>query len=185
MKLWTPALLCTLAAFTGGCAPSDAGITTSVKTQLAASGTVKAQDISVATKGQVVTLTGTVQTPEEEAQALNIARRTNGVSDVVDQITVVPTGEQPAATSGRLGEIPSAGDNAGLDPRLTTAVQSRLLADPAVGALKIGVDTRDRVVTLTGIVDSPAARDRALEIARSVENVARVEDKLTIGSERR
>ena len=185
MKLWTPALICSLAAFTGGCAPSDAGITTSVKTQLAADGTVKAQEISVATKGRVVTLTGTVQSPEVEAQALNIARRTNGVTDVVDQLTVTPTAEQPAATSGRLGEMPAAGDSAGLDPRLTTAVQSRLLADPTVGALKISVDTRDRVVTLTGTVDSPAARDRAIDIARSVENVARVEDKLTIGSERR
>jgi hyperosmotically inducible protein len=185
MKRWTLSLLCSVAAFTGGCAPSDVGITTSVKTQLAADGTVKAQEISVATKGRVVTLTGTVQTPEAEAQALNIARRTNGVADVVDQLTVAPTAEQPAGTSGRVGEIPGASDSAGLDPRLTTAVQSRLLADPTVGALKISVDTRDRVVTLTGMVDSTAARDRALDIARSVENIARVEDKLTIGHERR
>jgi osmotically-inducible protein OsmY len=42
------------------------------------------------------------------------------------------------------------------------------------------VDTKDRVVTLTGAVSSQGEKARAIEIARGVESVVRVEDKLTI-----
>ena len=53
-----------------GCAQSDAGITTSVKSRLAADDLVKARRIDVDTRERVVTLTGEVRTADEEAQAL-------------------------------------------------------------------------------------------------------------------
>ena len=37
---------------------------------------------------QPVTLSGTVHSPDERARALALARETNGVSKVVDQLTV-------------------------------------------------------------------------------------------------
>lgn len=46
------------AIFAIGCAQSDAGITTSVKSQLAADDVVKARRIDVDTRDRVVTLTG-------------------------------------------------------------------------------------------------------------------------------
>jgi hyperosmotically inducible protein len=81
---------------TAACAQTDAGITTNVKTKLAADDTVKAYQIDVDTNNGVVTLTGNVETPAAKDQAMLIARQTNGVRDVVDQIVVNPT----AATSG-------------------------------------------------------------------------------------
>jgi hyperosmotically inducible protein len=66
------------------------------------------------------------------------------------------------------------------DPGVTTAVKSKLAADDVVKAYRIDVDTKDRVVTLSGAVDTPAARSRAVELARGTEGVRDVVDQLTV-----
>ena len=99
---------CSFAAgmiFTLGCAQTDPGITTSVKSKLAADDTVKAHRIDVDTRDGVVTLTGTVNTATAEAQALTLARQTNGVRNVVDQITITLE-PQPTATTGERRDEP-------------------------------------------------------------------------------
>ena len=48
------------------------------------------QRSNVDTADQVVTLTGEVRSEAEESRALQIARDTSGVRDVIDQINVVP-----------------------------------------------------------------------------------------------
>ena len=84
-------------AFTVACSHSDAGITTAVKTKMAADTTVKASEINVDTHNRVVTLNGTVGSQAEKERAVTIARDTNGVTNVVDDLVVGPV---PAATSG-------------------------------------------------------------------------------------
>lgn len=66
------------------------------------------------------------------------------------------------------------------DAATTAAVKSKLLADTKVGGLKIDVDTKDNVVTLTGRVRSAAERAEALRLARTTTGVKSVVDKLTI-----
>jgi hyperosmotically inducible periplasmic protein len=167
--------------FAMGCAQSDPGITTSVKTQLMADDLVKARNINVDTRDRVVTLTGTVQSREEEAKALQIARSTKGVADVVDNITI---SSEPGSTptTGRVGETPpgTTAAEAMSDAGITAMVKSKLLADPDVSGLRIDVDTRDRIVTLTGTVASSVEKARAVELAGKVDNVTRVEDRLTV-----
>src|SRR6266480_2260271 len=75
-------------AMTVACSQTDPGITTAVKTRLAADDTVKAYQINVDTTNGVVTLTGTVEAPAAKDQAVTIARGTDGVKEVVDRITV-------------------------------------------------------------------------------------------------
>jgi osmotically-inducible protein OsmY len=66
------------------------------------------------------------------------------------------------------------------DAAVTTAIKSKLLADQTVSGMKIDVDTRDGVVTLTGQVASAAAKEHAIAIAQLTEGVRRVEDRLTV-----
>lgn len=66
------------------------------------------------------------------------------------------------------------------DPGITTAVKSKLAADDTVKSYRIDVDTKDRVVTLTGAVDTAAARERAVQLARQTEGVSNVVDNLTV-----
>jgi len=85
------------AALAVACAQSDAGITTKIKSKLAADPTVKASQIDVDTKNKVVTLNGTVDTQAAKDQAILIARQTPGVADVVDNLTVA-TAAMPSDT---------------------------------------------------------------------------------------
>jgi hyperosmotically inducible periplasmic protein len=168
--------------FVVACAQSDPGITTSVKTHLMADDLVRARNINVDTRDRVVTLTGTVQSAAEENQALQIARNTKGVSDVVDNITVSASELGAAPTTGDFGKIPSvtSATEALTDAGITARVKSTLLANPDVSGLRIDVDTRDGIVTLTGTVSSAAQKARAVELAGKIEHVIRVEDQLTV-----
>jgi hypothetical protein len=82
--------------FTVACGQTDAGITTSVKSKLAADDAVRATEINVDTRDHVVTLTGTVPSFTAKEQALKLARGTDGVREVIDRIEISET----AATSG-------------------------------------------------------------------------------------
>ena len=83
-------------AFTVACGQTDAGITTEVKTKLAADDTVKAYQIDVDTQDKVVTLSGNVDTIIAREQAVLLARQAAGVRDVVDNLRVADA----AATTG-------------------------------------------------------------------------------------
>lgn len=166
--------------FAVACAQTDAGITTSVKSQLVADELVRARNINVDTRERVVTLTGEVRTAEEEAQALQIARNTDGVANVVDQIDIVPEPTVPTTGVGGTPTEPGPGDVLTTDPNITVQVKGKLLADPDVAGLRIDVDTRGQVVTLTGTVRTQAEKSRALQLAREVKGVMRVNDRLTV-----
>ena len=84
--------------FTVACGQTDAGITTAVKSKLAADDMVKAYQVDVDTSNKVVTLSGDVETAAQKEHAVLIARNTDGVTDVIDQLRVNRT----AATSGRI-----------------------------------------------------------------------------------
>jgi len=166
------------AAIAFACAQSDAGITTSVKNKLIADDTVKARQIDVDTRDRIVTLTGEVRSVVEESRALEIARSTKGVSNVVDNLTIV---EETAPTAGIADpDIDRGTTETGTDAGITSIVKTKLLADPDVGGLKIDVDTRNGVVTLTGTVHSQAEKAHALEIARKSNGVTSVTDRLTV-----
>lgn len=81
-----------------GNALSDAEITAAVKTKLLADKTVGGLKIDVDTSHGVVTLTGPVSSAAERAQAIRLARRTDGVKRVVNKLTIGKT--EP--TSGRV-----------------------------------------------------------------------------------
>ena len=82
-------------ALTVACARTDAGITSAVKSKMAADATVKASEINVDTHNHVVTLNGTVGSEAEKERAVMIARNTKGVNSVIDDLRV-----GPIATSG-------------------------------------------------------------------------------------
>jgi hyperosmotically inducible periplasmic protein len=63
---------------------------------------------------------------------------------------------------------------------LTTAVETKLIADDLVKARNLDVDTRDGVVTLTGQVRSQAEKDQALKLARETDGVKSVTDRITV-----
>ena len=66
------------------------------------------------------------------------------------------------------------------DASITSAVKTKFLGDPMVGGLKIDVDTKDNVVTLTGTVKSAAEKAEAVRLAKNTTGVKSVVDKLIV-----
>ena len=69
---------------------SDAYILTRVKSRFVGVDVLKGSDINVDVDKQVVTLKGTVPSEAARAQAIDIAKKTEGVHNVVDHLTVGP-----------------------------------------------------------------------------------------------
>jgi hyperosmotically inducible protein len=192
----------TAAALTVACSQTDAGLTTKVKSRLAADDTVKAYQIDVDTDEGVVTLSGNVDTAAARDRAVAIARETEGVRDVVTNI--VATGDGNAALPGEHNTAPTTGtidrmnesaregadrareagrEGVGMatDASVTAAIKAKMLADSDVSGLAIDVDTREGVVTLSGRVRNATEKSEAVRIARETDGVKSVTDNLTIG----
>ena len=120
------------ATMTAGCAQTDPGITTAVKTKLAADDTVKATDINVDTKNGVVTLKGEVPSAAAKTRAIELAKATDGVRDVVDAIAMTPAAAPTTASTmpSAKPETPRArsADAMG-DAGITAAIKTKMLAD--------------------------------------------------------
>ena len=192
-----------LAIATVGCSKTDPGITTAVKSKFAADDTVKSYRIDVDTKDGVVTLSGEVDNAAAKARAVELARGTEGVRDVVDNTAIVagvtPPGgidDKAAATTGQAareadaktdeaqktaGEKTEDIGDATKDAALTAAVKSKFLADTDISGLKIDVDTRLGVVTLNGTVPTAAEKKKAVAVAKETDGVKKVVDNLKVG----
>jgi osmotically-inducible protein OsmY len=66
------------------------------------------------------------------------------------------------------------------DAALTAKVKATLLQDPVVSGLDVGVDTFKGQVQLNGFVDTPEQKARAEQLARTVNGVTGVGNKLTV-----
>jgi osmotically-inducible protein OsmY len=66
------------------------------------------------------------------------------------------------------------------DTTITTRVKTAMLNDPAVGGLRIDVDTFKGVVTLSGSVKNQAEKDTAIALARRTSGVTEVKDALQV-----
>jgi len=68
------------------------------------------------------------------------------------------------------------------DMGISTKVKSVLETDRSVNASQIQVASQNKVVTLSGPVDSAASKERAVADARRVQGVVDVVDNLTVSS---
>lgn len=124
------------------CGQTDAGITTAVKSKMAVDDTVKAYQIDVDTQNKVVTLRGEVSSPSAETIAIQLARDTDGVRDVIDEIVVVQT----APTSGIDFDVDDSFEQDVKDAGRATRDAAEKAGDAVVdGAKKVGGAVKDAV----------------------------------------
>jgi hyperosmotically inducible protein len=71
-----------------GDAVTDSWISMKIKTDFGNENTLKGSDINVETKGKVVTLKGTVASEAGKTRAEQIAKQTQGVTKVIDNLTI-------------------------------------------------------------------------------------------------
>jgi hyperosmotically inducible protein len=162
---------------------SDGWLSTKIQSKFVADQDIKATDIDVSTRDGVVTLKGRVLNEPMRSLAVAIAKNTNGVKQVVDQLSVtiaapVAAG-RPVATTGT---VTTATTRPGPldDARITSSIQAKYFLDDKIKGRPINVETTNGVVTLRGEVGSEIERGEALLLARTTEGVKRVEDSLTV-----
>ena len=66
------------------------------------------------------------------------------------------------------------------DSVLTTKVKTAIIGDPKLKSFQISVETFKGVVQLSGFVNSSAAANRAVELARRVKGVKQVNNSLIV-----
>jgi osmotically-inducible protein OsmY len=93
-------------------------------------------------------------------RAVRIAQLTRGVTAVQDRLGVEDTGRS--------------------DPDIGADLLTAFSNDPATDAWQIGVDVHSGVVTLTGTVQSPAEKNLAAQVVKSVAGVRDIVNELTI-----
>jgi len=159
---------------TPGTAPlDDAQMTSSIQAKYFLDPTVKGRHIDVDTRTGVVTLSGEVASEGERAQALLLARSTQGVQRVEDHLTVNAGAEQTGpAPAGRQVTVPAD------DAVVATSVKTQFTNDPQLRAIDVSV--QEGVAQLQGTVASTAVRQKAVDVARNTEGVTQVVDRLRV-----
>ena len=66
----------------------EGSLTAKIKAKMALDDSVKALDLNVDTVGSIVTVTGVVRSQAEKDRALQLARETQGVTQVVDKVQI-------------------------------------------------------------------------------------------------
>ena len=174
---------------------SDVSVTTAVKTRLMTDKVANSTAIDVDTKDRVVTIAGSVPTEADKARIGRLVARTTGVKRVENNLTVTP--EAVTGTTGADRQKPDTeetkivikddttpmvkkGARVVADASITSAVKTRLMADDLGRALKIDVDTKDAVVTITGSVPTDADKTRLGDIVAHTTGVKSVVNNLTV-----
>ena len=141
--------------------------------------------LTAAVGAALLLLSGCDRAQEERAAdaAANAVRQTNQALNKAGE--VAREGAKGAGEVARkAGNVAKEGaQEAGRllnDGSLTAKVKSALLADEAVPATRIDVDSSGGVVTLSGQLSDQAQIDRAVSITRKLEGVERVENRLVI-----
>jgi hyperosmotically inducible periplasmic protein len=132
------------------------------------------KDVSVSQDREkgVVTLTGTVATESDKAQAESIAKSGAGAQVVADQIAVRPPGNESDAKA--------------VDSDVDQAIGKNLDALLVKNKLQKGVryDVKNGVVTLKGDVPSQSRRSQLAKLALTVPNVKQVVNELEVKNQK-
>lgn len=162
-------------------------------------------NIDVDVKDGVVTLQGTVPSAAARARALEVARKNDGVKNVVDQLRIAPaadskaerTADKAADRTARTADKAEDKMDKAADKTVSVAkktgraiddgwVKSKIYAqymgdwNTVLNDSDIDIDVSNNMVTLNGTVKSAEAKAKAVSIAKSTDGVKGVTDNLRV-----
>ncbi len=181
MKYLLAAALTILAFGLAACdAPTvvdDSTITGKVKSKLALDTRTSALKVGVETVNGVVTLTGTVPAESEKTAAAEVAKMTEGVKNVMNNV-VIDTTSIGASNVGQKSEegMKDAASAIG-DAGVLAKIKTKFVAEGIIGT---NVDVKDGVATLNGTVEDASEKTRAAQIAKDTDGVKSVKNMLTV-----
>jgi osmotically-inducible protein OsmY len=160
----------------------DAAVTSRIQAKFFLDPVLKQRRIDVDTQSGVVTLRGDVASDNERAQALLLARTSEGVERVEDALAVNVAMDTPPPVVAAPAEVPA--PSSADDEALTSRVHARFGEDVSLNTATITVTAKDGVVLLDGMAPTTAVKQRAIAAARSTDGVIQVIDRMTVGKSR-
>lgn len=165
----------------------DAWLAGKIETVYALNRQLNSFDVDVHVDTGVVYLTGSVESQIERDLAGDLARSVEGVSEVRNELKVASAAALSGARHTEREAL--ARERSELrrwveDASITAVVKTKLLANQNTRALDVKVETRNRMVTLSGQVSSAEERQLAELLARNAENVAEVRNELRVDGTR-
>lgn len=124
--------------------------------------TVLEDHVKVKAKDGVVTLTGSVQDPDQRVLAENTVRDLPGVVQVENRIEVVPSAPEHS------------------DGWIATKIRTKLMLKGNVSAMDTAVSVKEGVVTLTGTATSVAQKELTTAYVKEIEGVKSVNNLLVV-----
>ena len=164
------------AAVKTGNAIGDSWITLKIHSQFVPEGTLEHSDIDVDTKSGVVSLNGTVASEAGRARAIAIAKATDGVNSVTDNLKIAAAPDMTAAardagakaaektkevardTKSAAEEATGTTGKAITDGWLKSKIAAQFVTEDSLDKSDIDIDIAKGVVTLNGAVRSMAAK---------------------------
>ncbi len=154
------------ATTTMGTEIDDTVVTASVKSALLGDADIKSFDFQVETRKGEVQLSGFALNQSQIDRAIELTRAVKGVKDVQNKLSL-----KGAPTSVGVG----------VDDGIVTArVKAAFMNDPDIKSIDVAVVTRKGEVQLSGFVNDQKQIDRAVVVARGVENVTSVTNEMSI-----
>ena len=185
----------------------DGWLVMKVHSEMVDEDVLSGSNIDVDVKNGVVTLQGTVPSEAARARALEVARKNDGVKNVVDQLRIAPAhgtnmagkvdkAQDKSARAADKAEdkMDKAGDKSAHAAKKTgraiddgwikSKIYTQYLADwnTVLNDSDIDIDVNNNVVTLNGTVKSAEAKAKAVAIAKSTDGVKGVKDNLRVGA---
>ena len=197
--------LAVAAAIVSSSAPAWAGQTSAIKdgwlvmkihAELVDEDVLSGSDIDVDVDKGVVTLQGAVRSQAGRDRAIAVARSSEGVKNVIDQLRIAPG--HANATPSTTDKIEHAGEKAADktssvakktgraidDGWIKSKIYAQYLADwnTVLDDSDIDVDVDNNVVTLNGTVKSAEAKAKAVSTAKATDGVKTVHDNLRVAA---
>jgi osmotically-inducible protein OsmY len=153
---------------------SDLAVSNNVRAAFALSKRLSAYAINVETKEGVVMLSGQVPTEVDKELAENVTKDVPDVKGVNNQLMVQP-GLKPSEASVREGMRVT-------DLEIRADLNEKMVQSQALKGQNIQVSVQDRIVTLTGQVETPAQKTGAGQLAQIIANVVEVVNNLSVSN---
>lgn len=145
--------LLAISLITTACGRTDPALLSAVSAQLSADPAIAPLRLDVSVSRGVVVLQGDTNSKAEQDKAVEIARAVRGVRDVVNEMRIS-------------------------DESITNNVKEALASDQMLAGVPIEVDSTDGHVRLHSSETVREQRERAVQLAKAVEGVTGVEDRM-------
>lgn len=125
------------------------------------------------------------RTAGQQVDSATATARTDAAAEKARDEARMAAAKTEEAAKDAVDATKTAGASAGAmfdDAGITAKVNAALAADKDLSAIKINVDTKDGIVTLTGPAPTAIAKDRASELAKAVKDVKSVDNQLRVNA---